>query len=75
MAEVEHNPTFIQAPSLEAPPPSAEKLMEELDKQVQAALPNKLDPPKPLKVEDDDDDVIKPKEKSFEEMLKFIGIK
>jgi hypothetical protein len=49
--------------------------MEELDKQVQAALPNKLDPPKPLKVEDDDDDVIKPKEKSFEEMLKFIGIK
>ena len=75
MAEVEHNPTFIQAPSLEAPPPSADQLMEELDKQVQATLPNKLDPPKPLKVEDDDDDVIKPKEKSFEEMLKFIGIK
>ena len=75
IAELEHNPTFIQPPTLEAPPPSAEQLMEELDKQVQATLPNKLDPPKPLKVEDDDDDVIKPKEKSFEEMLKFIGIK
>ncbi|MDI3504366.1 MAG: putative transposase [Candidatus Cloacimonadota bacterium] len=74
MAEVECNPIFVQAPTIKTPPPNAEQLMEELDKQIQATLPNKLDPPPALRLEEDDDE-IKPKEKSFEEMLKFIGIK
>jgi putative transposase len=75
MADLEANPLFIQGPSIEPPKPSQEQVMEELDKQVQAMLPNKLDIPKPTRFVDDDDDVIKPKEKSFDEMLRFIGIK
>ncbi|MDP3113248.1 MAG: Mu transposase C-terminal domain-containing protein [Candidatus Cloacimonadaceae bacterium] len=73
IASIETNPTFIQPPTLEAPKPSPEQLMEELDKQVQKTLPNLLDKPK-LIVPIDDDEEIKPKEKSYEEMLKFIGI-
>ncbi|NLW18949.1 MAG: transposase [Candidatus Cloacimonetes bacterium] len=73
LAPDEANPTFIQPPAIKAPEPGPEQVMEVLEKQAMQKLPNRLEQNKPKQI--DDDGEIKPKEKTFEEMLRFIGIK
>ncbi len=73
LAPDEANPTFIQPPAIKAPEPGPEQVMEVLEKQAMQKLPNRLEQNKPKQI--DDDEEIKPKEKTFEEMLRFIGIK
>jgi putative transposase len=75
LAQGEDNPTFIQPPAIEAPKPGPEQVMEVLEKQAMQKLPNRLEENMPQKQEDDDDGEIKPKVKTYEEMLRFIGIK
>jgi putative transposase len=85
----EPNPTFIQPPMITPPEPSTDQLIETLEKQVMQSQP-KLELPEvvrpeakpehivnftPNPVTETDEDEIKPKAKSFEEMLAFIGIK
>jgi len=83
----EPNPTFIQPPMIAPPEPNSEQVIEALEKQVMESLPKPempevikperqpkhiIDLPKP---DNESEDEIKPKAKSFEEMLAFIGIK
>jgi putative transposase len=85
----EPNPTFIQPPMITPPEPTSEQVIEALEKQVMENLPQ-LELPEvvrpetkpehivdfiPNPVNDTDDDEIKPKVKTFQEMLDFIGIK
>jgi len=86
----EPNPTFIQPPMIEAPEPGTEQLVATLEKHAMQHLP-KLELSEVVRPEsgrehiidltnlnltnDDDDDEIKPKVKTFEEMLDSIGIK
>ncbi|MDD2229309.1 MAG: Mu transposase C-terminal domain-containing protein [Candidatus Cloacimonetes bacterium] len=71
---LEGNPTFIQAPAIEAPKPGPEQMLEKLEQEVMKQLPNKLDIPQQKPLTEYEDGEIKPKQKSLEEMLKFIGI-
>ena len=75
LAPTEENPTFIQPPAIEAPQPGPEQVMEVLEKQAMQNLPNRLEENKPKPEDEDDDGEIKPKVKTYEEMLRFIGIK
>ncbi len=73
MPALEDNPTFIQAPAIEAPKPGAEQIMEALEKQAMKKLPNLLEVIKRPAVQEDDEES-KPRPKTRKEMLKFIGI-
>lgn len=75
LAPNEENPTFIQPPAIEAPQPGPEQVMEVLEKQAMQNLPNRLEENNPKPEDEDDDGEIKPKVKTYEEMLRFIGIK
>lgn len=76
MPALNDNPTFIQGPAIEAPKPGPEQIMEALEKAAMKKLPNLLELNRPqIKPEDNDDEEIKPRVKTRDEMLKFIGIK
>lgn len=75
LAQGEENPTFIQPPAIEAPQPGPEQVMEVLEKQAMQNLPNRLEENNPKPEDEDDDGEIKPRVKTYEEMLRFIGIK
>lgn len=72
---LESNPTFKQAPILTQPSRESEELMQQLEQQVIKQIPIQEEEPKPEYIPTVIDGEIKPKQKSFDEMLKFIGIK
>jgi len=72
---LESNPTFKQAPILTQPSRESEELMQHLEQQVIKQIPIQEEEPKQTDIPNLIDGEIKPKQKSFDEMLKFIGIK
>ena len=72
---LESNPTFKQAPILTQPNRESEELMQQLEQQVIKQIPIREEEQKPEYIPTVIDGEIKPKQKSFDEMLKFIGIK
>ncbi|MCB5253347.1 MAG: Mu transposase C-terminal domain-containing protein [Candidatus Cloacimonetes bacterium] len=72
---LESNPTFKQAPILTQPTRESEELMQQLEQQVIKQIPIQEEEPKQTDIPTLIDGEIKPKQKSFDEMLKFIGIK
>jgi len=72
---LESNPTFKQAPILTQPSRESEELMQQLEQQVIKQIPIQEEEPKQTDIPTLIDGEIKPKQKSFDEMLKFIGIK
>ena len=72
---LESNPTFKQAPILTQPTRESEELMQQLEQQVIKHIPIQEEEPKQTDIPTLIDGEIKPKQKSFDEMLKFIGIK
>jgi putative transposase len=72
---LESNPTFKQAPILTQPSRESEELMQQLEQQVIKQIPIQPEEPKETDIPTLIDGEIKPKQKSFDEMLKFIGIK
>ncbi len=72
---LESNPTFVQAPILTQPKRDSEELMQKLEQQVIKQIPVQTEEPKQTDIPTLIDGEIKPKQKSFDEMLKFIGIK
>ncbi|PKN79221.1 MAG: hypothetical protein CVU48_06010 [Candidatus Cloacimonetes bacterium HGW-Cloacimonetes-1] len=72
---LESNPTFEQAPILTQPKRETEDLMQKLEQQVIKQIPIQTEEPKHVDIPTLIDGEIKPKQKSFDEMLKFIGIK
>ena len=72
---LESNPTFKQAPILTQPTRETEELMQQLEQQVIKQIPIQEEEPKQTDITTLIDGEIKPKQKSFDEMLKFIGIK
>ena len=72
---LESNPTFEQAPILTQPSHASEEMMQQLEQQVIKQIPLQEEQPKQAETTVLENGQIKPKEKSFEEMLEFIGIK
>lgn len=72
---LESNPTFKQDPILTQPTRETEELMQQLEQQVIKQIPIESEEPKQTDIPTLIDGEIKPKQKSFDEMLKFIGIK
>ena len=72
---LQSNPTFEQAPILTQPSIAAEEMMQQLEQQVIKQIHLQEEQPKQAEAPVIENGQIIPKEKSFEEMLEFIGIK
>lgn len=72
---LESNPLFEQTPILTQPSHASEELMQQLEQQVIKQIQLQEEQPEPAEAPVLENGQIKPKEKSFEEMLEFMGIK